>query len=464
MVMGVSETVPAIPAFSDITDAFADMISTELLSQYIAKNYPLGTGGQNPKEEFSGEVRDVVFDIMEDYSGFTKTQMNNPNMTADVMGLDKIVTDDFIEDITSDIISVVFNGDINDKQLAGQVIKNAVEQTMINPVNVVPQQEAVVNEEPTEIREVQPEQIPNTVPGGETVNYADNTAADSVVQVHENAMPVSDAEPIETDEPGVRMIAMTDGTYIPESAIMDSPNMPDANGIYPAGTQYIKATPYIGPGDSPAKAVLMAKVGDEDGLVRPSDFVKARGITFTPHENVRELSDGWVYMPIEEQKVMGITEYNAQGEFAGNNEEKREPAQQDMTGGDFRLGADMAGMTNISVKSETGEVTATFEVLPKEISQSTPQSTIVQMTERMTNNLIHSSDGNVKQMQIQLQPETLGNIVIKLESAQGEVSVKIIASNPEVRDMMAQASAQMSESIRAQGVNLSNIDVPQPSD
>lgn len=485
LVMGVSSDTPSAEitadanqqvAFGDITKAFADMISTELLSQYINKNYPQGTNGQNPMEEFSQKVSDIMFDAMEDYSGFTKTQMTNPNMTVDIMGLDKFVNDDFVGEITDDIISVVFNGDVKDKDLTGQIVKSAVEDIMLNPgrlisktdVNVQPAVQNVpenVIQQPENtnntVQNTAEQNVQNTAVNNETPAVSTQTAADAPAV---NTQDIQTSAPVQEE---VRMIAMSDGTYIPESAIMKSMNMPDEKGIYPAGTEYIEATPLIGKGDSPAKAVLMAKVGDEDGLVRPSDFVKARNITFTKHENVFGKSAPSVYMPINgtEESVSGVIEYkgsdSALGDmnmemnmFAENNDETMDFSGGNTSGGEFML-----NNTNtpdiIQNNQPIGQPVQVFRV--PEQSQA---DAIAQMTERMTNNLIQSSNtSEVKQMQIQLKPETLGNIVIKLESVRGEVNVRIITSNPEVRDMIAQTAANMSDSIRAQGVNLNNINV-----
>lgn len=471
LVMGVSEDLTAgndsgiQAAFGDITKAFSDMISTELLSQYIIKNYPNGTAGQNPMEEFSQKVSDIMFDAIEDRSGFTKTQMTNPNMTVDIIGLDKIVNDDFIQDITDDIVSVVLQGDDNNKDLTGQIVKNAFSDIISDPARFVavvndktqevPVQEAVIQETP--VQETQPDtaDIPQAAPAD--------------IQTPAENIQTAPAEA--PQEPEVRMILMSDGTYIPENAIMKSGfNVPDEKGIYPAGTEYIEATPLIGKGSSPATAVLMAKVGDDDGLIRPSDFVKARNIVFTRHENVYEKSAPSVYMPINgtNEAVSGVIEYKgAQSELMDMSSGDAENSGGDMTGekkpmqnNDFALNVNTD--TSHAVKntniSQTPNNTEVFRVPPQARAEA-----IAQMTERMTNNLIQSETGGVKQMQIQLQPETLGNIVIKLESVRGEVNVRIIASNPEVRDMIAQSAAQMGESIKASGVNLNNINVSSAS-
>lgn len=475
LVMGVSEDLTAgngesgiQAAFGDITKAFSDMISTELLSQYIIKNYPNGTAGQNPMEEFSQKVSDIMFDAIEDKSGFTKTQMTNPNMTVDIIGLDKIVNDDFIQNITDDIVSVVLQGDDNNRDLTGQIVKNAFSDIMADPARFV----AVVNDS------VQTQEIP--VQEADIQEIPVQEAAPDITDIPKNAPEDVQTVPADiqtptaetaAEAPEVRMILMSDGTYIPENAIMKSGlNVPDEKGIYPAGTEYIEATPLIGKGDSPAKAVLMAKVGDDDGLVRPSDFVKARNIVFTKHENVYEKSAPSVYMPINEtnEAVSGVIEYNgAQSELMDMSSGDAENGGGDMSGekkpfqnNDFALNVntDASHAMKKPNISQTSNNTEVFRVPPQARAEA-----IAQMTERVTNNLIHAENDGVKQMQIQLQPETLGNIVIKLESVRGEVNVRIIASNPEVRDMIAQSASQMSESIKASGVNLNNINVSSAS-
>lgn len=470
LVMGVSEDLSASAAgetseigntgeigvqaaFADITKAFSDMISTELLSQYIIKNYPEGTNGQNPMEEFSQKVSDIMFDAIEDRSGFTKTQMTNPNMTVDIIGLDKIADDDFIQEIADDIVSVVLKGDTGNKDLTEQIVKSAFKDIAADPARFV----SAVNTNIQQPQEAPVQEMPEVIPQTQDIQ---TLPAESAAP----AVPVAPAE-----EP-VHMILMSDGTYIPEDAIMKSGiNVPDEKGIYPAGTEYIEATPLIGKGNSPASAVLMAKVGDDDGLIRPSDFVKARNIVFTKHENVYGKSAPSVYMPInaENEAVSGVIEYNgaqsglpdmssgdAQTDAGADLMKDQKPAQNN----DFALGDSMNVFHAPQTENKIPQNTEVFRVPPQARAEA-----IMQMTERVTNNLIQSGTDGVKQMQIQLQPETLGNIVIKLESVRGEVNVRIIASNPEVRDMIAQSAAQMGESIKASGVNLNNINVSSAS-
>jgi hypothetical protein len=461
-------------AFGDASSAFADMLSSQLLVEYIAQKYPTGTNGQNPKGEFTEDVSQAVLNVVGNYSGFTETQMTNPNMTVDVIGLDKFANEDFINDISNEIISVVFDGNVKDESALKQTVKDSLEKTLLNPTLSVKTDDSGISGEElnavntdnasaeavvdiSEQNNIQESTIqPNTVQESVVVQ-PNNTQSDTIstnFSVSDNAPETNEVDITDTGE---RMIAMTDGTYIPESQIMKSSNIPDENGIYPAGTQYIESTSFIGKGDSPATAVLMAKVGDEDGLIRPSDFIAARNIVFNKHENIPDTVGEAVYMPINGM-VSGTIEYAGSDNTDLSGEAQQ--GQQNQGGLDFM---NMSSANEVSpfmtdVSTDAQIINTDFQVPQNAVQAS---NSITDMVERMTNNLIQTEDGAVKQMQIQLHPETLGNIVIKLESTQGQMSVKIITSNPEVRDMIAQSAMQMADSIRSQGINLTNIDVSQ---
>ncbi len=453
------EDVPAEPvatlSFAEITDAFADMIATDLLPQYITKNYPNGTAGQNPRRDFANEISDIVLDRAEEYSGFTKTQMTNPNMTADVMKLNEFADENFADNIVNDIISVVFDGEGVDESKVAATVKNAVQETMLNVPPVQPADTGIVPEETAPVETVQPAPENNVQPEAFQAP-AVNTEYVPAPEVNTDIPAAAVSEPYNVSAADIapeRLITMSDGTVIPESKIARSVNMPDEKGIYPAGTEYIESTPFIGKGESPAVAVLMAKVGDEDGLVRASDFIKARNIVFSNHQNIPSDSPERVYMPVNEA-VSGVIEYAGSEEYSMSEESSEESSAFD-----FTKSMDIPNLTVGAANADT--VNADFQV-PEVSSETAP--VLNQMIERITGNLIQSQNGEIKQMQIQLHPETLGNIVIKLESSQNGLSVKIIASNTEVRDMIAQSAVQMSDSIRAQGVNLLNINVSHPAE
>lgn len=414
-------------AFGDVSDAFSDMIVNQVIQQYVDKYMSESEGADKPtKAELTEKVSDAFLNVVEDYSGFTKTQMLNPNMTADIVGLEKYIGEDFADDLANEIISITFEEFDVDTSEAETQLKNTLTEALTNIQNVSQ---------------------------NVSQNAVQDTASDNISTA---PLPNLNGQSVSTQkvsETGERLITMSDGTLIPESKIQKSSNIPDENGIYPEGTEYIPSTPFIGKGDSPAEAVLLAKIGDEDGLVTPSDFVAARNINFTKHENVPEVFGDAVYIPYQ-GAVAGVIEYAG----SENSMMNSETDSQSQSGG-FEFASQNTEFSNFMispVNQEINQVNVDFE-----IPADTPNvsNTLTQMVERMTSNLINTQDSTVKQMEIQLHPETLGNIVIKLESVQGELNVKIITSNPEVRDIIAQTAMQMSDSIRSQGVNLSNIDV-----
>lgn len=66
-----------------------------------------------------------------------------------------------------------------------------------------------------------------------------------------------------------------------------------------------------------------------------------------------------------------------------------------------------------------------------------------------------------KEMVIQLNPESLGKIMIKLQSVGGNLDIEIKATNAEVREMLSAQMGQLSETIKEQGVNLNSMQIEQ---
>jgi len=64
-----------------------------------------------------------------------------------------------------------------------------------------------------------------------------------------------------------------------------------------------------------------------------------------------------------------------------------------------------------------------------------------------------------KDMEIQLSPDNLGKITIKLQSDQGQMNIKIYASNSEVKDAISVQTLQIVESMKEQGIKINHLDV-----
>ncbi|MCX7715733.1 MAG: flagellar hook-length control protein FliK [Clostridia bacterium] len=69
-----------------------------------------------------------------------------------------------------------------------------------------------------------------------------------------------------------------------------------------------------------------------------------------------------------------------------------------------------------------------------------------------------------KEMEIQLKPDNLGKILIKLQSAGGVMNIKIVATDPDVKDIIVSQVSQIETSIREQGISLREIDVAYSGD
>ncbi len=101
--------------------------------------------------------------------------------------------------------------------------------------------------------------------------------------------------------------------------------------------------------------------------------------------------------------------------------------------------------------------THSFKLYNTDTNVSTSQQLGRIMTSALKTDGFIDTAQPAKEMVLQLQPETLGKIIIKLQSVDGELNVKLTATNEQVRQMISSQLAQLSETIKEQGVNLNNI-------
>lgn len=64
-----------------------------------------------------------------------------------------------------------------------------------------------------------------------------------------------------------------------------------------------------------------------------------------------------------------------------------------------------------------------------------------------------------KDMEIQLNPDNLGKVTIRLQSNRGEMNIKIFASNAEVKDAISVQTSQIVEAMKEQGIKVNHLDV-----
>jgi len=490
--------------FSSVAENFADEVAQKLLNEYISEKYPQGIDNQTASDELKTKVEDAVFTVMKDFSGFNENQMKNPKMTVELVGLDKYVGEELAEEISDEIVSVIFDGSTDVKSKVNDAVTGASDSAfksmlvsddnnvkndnieVITPttagktqntaeVKTENQNQTVSQPRQTsssDIPAVQPQQTPSSdipavqpqqAPTSQSQPVSQPQQPAQTVQTVQPEIPVIDipqsVQPQENVQPVQKpdndesdVVVMTDGSVFRKSQIGTFVDGEENFEVSPMGIPYTRVAELMGEDTSPAKFALLTRVWDDDGLVRPSDFMRAKNVTFTPHENIPETFNDAVYMPIN-GVVSGTMEYSGESaDMTGGNEQESSGLfdKNNNNGAVMEIGA------HTSVNSEIQDVSSDF-VVPQ--SPAEARVALTRMVERMTTNLIRQSSDGVKQMQIQLHPENMGNIVIKLQSVQGVLNVKIITSNTDVKDMLAQSVMQMTNAIRNQGVQVAQIDV-----
>lgn len=105
--------------------------------------------------------------------------------------------------------------------------------------------------------------------------------------------------------------------------------------------------------------------------------------------------------------------------------------------------------------------TETFKLYDVDTNVNVPQQINRIMHSAFTTKGWMDEIQGTKEMELQLNPETLGRIIIKLQSVGGALDIKISATNQEVREMLAAQLNQLSMTIKEQGVEVSNMEVAQ---
>jgi len=103
----------------------------------------------------------------------------------------------------------------------------------------------------------------------------------------------------------------------------------------------------------------------------------------------------------------------------------------------------------------------TFKIHDIDINRNVAQQVNRIMTSTFnTSGMLDEAEG-MKEMELQLNPESLGRIIIKMQSVNGVLDIKISATNAEVREMLMVQSAQLTNAIKEQGVNVNQMEVAQ---
>lgn len=201
-------------------------------------------------------------------------------------------------------------------------------------------------------------------------------------------------------------------------------------------------------------------VETDNSYVQTGDGVTAAENTVsesTPEDGVSDIAQ-----TDEPSLELGTAaESETESGFAGELDSRSE------NGGENGVGRDSLGAKakNGSAEKAHGAFTQiqghiqthSFKLYNTDTNISTSQQLGRIMTSALKTDGFINTAQPAKEMVLQLQPETLGKIIIKLQSVDGELNVKLTATNEQVRQMISSQLAQLSETIKEQGVNLNNI-------
>lgn len=122
-----------------------------------------------------------------------------------------------------------------------------------------------------------------------------------------------------------------------------------------------------------------------------------------------------------------------------------------------KAGINVAGEQNLTVNQQIGDVafdTNTVSV-SDEISHVDTQDIINQITENMK--LMRSNE--LTEMELTLNPESLGNIHLTVATKEGNVTAQLEAQNESVRAALELQIQQIKENLEAQGVKVTAVEV-----
>ena len=167
-------------------------------------------------------------------------------------------------------------------------------------------------------------------------------------------------------------------------------------------------------------------------------------------ENVQQVSE------VQTDTVQGMTqtEENADNNgdnFAGNSSNDGQNNQE--------LFADKNISNN--VHSYGVNQTAVFKMYDIDTAKNTSNQLNTILTSALTDKEFMENIQTTKQMVIQLNPENMGKIMVKLQAVGETMSVKIVSTNSEVRDMISSQLSQLTMALKEQGLNVTNVEVSQ---
>lgn len=170
----------------------------------------------------------------------------------------------------------------------------------------------------------------------------------------------------------------------------------------------------------------------------------------TQTENVQQVSE------VQTDTVQGMTQTeentdNNGDNFAGNSSN------------DGQNNQELFANKNISnnVHSYGVNQTAVFKMYDIDTAKNTSNQLNTILTSALTDKEFMENIQTTKQMVIQLNPENMGKIMVKLQAVGETMSVKIVSTNSEVRDMISSQLSQLTMALKEQGLNVTNVEVSQ---
>lgn len=141
-------------------------------------------------------------------------------------------------------------------------------------------------------------------------------------------------------------------------------------------------------------------------------------------------------------------------DFSSDNDKNSTP---------FQLDARKTEEVNDSVVENMTQVVDSIDSKGEQIQEINTTNNIKQLVSEVNDKIIKSmtfTENDLSQeFELQIRPESLGKLVIKLQKSQDIMKVKIITTSPEVKEMLSANTQLMQLQINDKGVELSNVEI-----
>lgn len=194
---------------------------------------------------------------------------------------------------------------------------------------------------------------------------------------------------------------------------------------------------------------LMAQLEDDFGISEGDMKVLLEQLQEEPIQMQDSLSEDEIFAKDTHgtEETLSFTEtqetVTTQSETAQTKSDDNQMAQQNMQGNQI-LQNQTTGAANEVMASETN---AAQEISPQEIYD--------QISEYMRSNI----NGDVSEVEMQLNPENLGRLQIRLSAKDGVVSAQFVTQNEVVKGVLETQLIQLKEQFEQQGVKVDAVEV-----